>query len=115
MGFWRKKVIDPALDHETERQIAEQKAWITREPSDARPWYHLALLYRMQGRPEEALGLLLECVRLDGSHAAAHVALAEMYAVAGDGRSAWRHARKASDAGDRRGVELLVRYGVGEE
>lgn len=113
MGFWRKELIEFALDHETERHIAEQKEWIAREPGDARPWHHLALLYRMQGRGEEALGLLLECVRLDPSHGAAHVALAEMYAVAGDGASAWRHAVAAEEVGDGRGVELLRRYGVG--
>jgi thioredoxin-like negative regulator of GroEL len=114
MGFWRKEVIERALDRETDRHIAEQKEWIARDPSDARPWYHLALLYRMQGRAEEALGLLLECVRLDDGHAAAHVALAEMYAIAGDAAEAWRHARRAEQAGDARGVELLVRHGVAE-
>jgi len=114
VGFWRKEVIERALDRETARHIAEQKEWIAREPADARPWYHLALLYRMQGRPEEALGLLLECVRLDEAHAAAHIALAEMYAVAGDGAAAWRHARRAEAAGDNRGAELLRRHHVPE-
>jgi hypothetical protein len=66
----------------------------------------------MQGKTAEALGLLLECVRLDGSHAEAHIALTEMYAVEGDGLAAWRHARQAETAGDGRGVELLRRHGV---
>jgi hypothetical protein len=40
------------------------------------------------------------------------VALAEIYAVAGDYPAARRHARKAEERGDPRGVELLRRYGV---
>jgi tetratricopeptide (TPR) repeat protein len=114
MSFWRKEVIGFALDHETRRQMDEQLAWIAREPSNALPYYHLAQFYRMEGRQDEALGLLLEAVRLDDGLAAAHVALAEIYAVREDYPAAWRHARRGETAGDARGVELLQRYGVEE-
>jgi hypothetical protein len=72
MGFWRKELIDVALDHETRVHIEEQLAWIAREPSNARPYYHLAQFYRMNGKQDEARGLLLEAVRLDPGHGEAH-------------------------------------------
>ncbi len=114
MGFWRKEVIDFALDRETARHIEEQRAWIEREPANAQPYHNLAQLYRIAGRQEEALGLLLEAVRLNGDFAEAHLALAEIYAVAGDSVAAWRHARAAERNGNARAVELLTRYNVPE-
>jgi len=110
MSFWRKELVDFALDYETRRQMEEQVAWIGREPENPRPYFHLAQFYRMNGRTEHALGLLLEAVRLDAGFAEAHVALAEMYAIAGDTDSAWRHARLAETNGNRQAVELLERY-----
>ena len=114
MSFWRKEVIQPALDHETRKHIEEQRAWIAREPANARPYYNLAQLYRIDQRTDEALALLLEAVRLDESLADAHVALAEMYIVRADDRAAWKHARAAEGHGNKRAVELLQRYGVTE-
>jgi tetratricopeptide (TPR) repeat protein len=112
MSFWRKEVIDFALDGETGVHLREQKEWIAREPANPRPWYNLAQLYRMQWKADEAMALLLEAVRLDEKFAAAHVALAEIYAVREDYPAAWRHARKAEEHGDARGAELLRRHGV---
>ena len=114
MSFWRKQVIDFALDQETRRHIDEQLEWIGREPANPRPYYHLAQLYRMQWKPDEALALLLEAVRLDETFAAAHVALTEIYAVKSDYAAAWRHARAGKQNGDDRGIELLQRHGVQE-
>jgi Tfp pilus assembly protein PilF len=114
MTFWRKEVVDFALDHETRKQMDEQLAWIAREPGNARPYYHLAQFYRMNGKPDEARGLLLEAVRLDDGFADAHASLAEQYAVRGEHRAAWHHARRAEESGDRRVVDLLQRYGVPE-
>jgi tetratricopeptide (TPR) repeat protein len=114
MSFWRKEVIGFALDRETRKHMDEQRAWIAREPTNARPYYQLAQFYRMEGRQDEALGLLLEAVRLDDGLPEAHVALAEIYAVREDYAAAWRHARRAETAGDDRAVELLRRYGVAE-
>lgn len=112
MSFWRKEVIQPALDDETRRHIEEQRTWIAREPGNAKPYYHLAQLYRIDGRQEEALGLLLEAVRLDDAHADAHAALAEMYAVKEDYQAAKRHAAAAEKGGNPQAAELLRRYGV---
>jgi thioredoxin-like negative regulator of GroEL len=114
MSFWRDEVIQPTLDAETQAQIAEQLHWIAREPGNARPYYHLAQFYRMEGRQEEALGLLLEAVRLDETLAGAHTSLAEVYAVRGDYGAAWRHARAAERNGETSAVEMLTRHGIQE-
>jgi tetratricopeptide (TPR) repeat protein len=110
MSFWRKEVIDFALDHETQLHIDEQLAWIAREPANARPYANLAQLYRMNGKQDEALGLLLESVRLDEKFAEAHASLAEIYAIRGDSGAAWKHAKAAEENGEPRVVELLKRY-----
>jgi tetratricopeptide (TPR) repeat protein len=112
MSFWRKEVIDPALERETVAHIREQKEWIAREPENPRPWYNLAQLYRMEQRQDEGLALLLEAVRLDAACADAHAALAEIYAVRGDYDAAREHARKAEEQGNSRGVEMLRRHGL---
>lgn len=114
MGFWRKQVIDYALDQETRLHVEEQLAWVAREPRNPRPYYHLAQFYRMQGKQDEARGLLLEAVRLDDGFGAAHRALAEIYAVRQDNAAAWRHARAAERNGDGGAVEQLKRHGVPE-
>lgn len=112
MSFWRKEVIDFALDQETLRHVEEQRAAIVGNPSDPRPFHNLAQLYRIQNRQEEALGLLLEAVRLDPGYGDAHVALAEIYVVRADNAAASHHARAAEQAGNTRAVELLMRHGI---
>ena len=112
MSFWRKQVIDFALDCETQAHILEQRAWIAREPSNPNPYYHLAQLYRVAFKPMEALGLLLEAVRLDPNFAAAHASLAEMYVLSDDYPAAWRHARLAQSNGLPGAVEMLTRNRV---
>ena len=112
MSFWRQEVIDFALDRATQAAIDEQRAWILREPANPKPYYHLAQLYRVAFKPEEALGLLLEAVRLDPNFALAHASLAEMYVLRDDHSSAWRHARLAEANGVPRAVEMLTRNGV---
>ena len=114
MSFWRKEVIQPALDAGTRKHMEEQLAWIAREPVNARPYLHLAEFYRMEGREEEALGLMLHAVQLDPGFAAAHAALAELYAVRADYPAAWRHARLAEQGGEPRAVKLLQRHSVPE-
>src|SRR4051812_11048116 len=99
MGFWRKELIDVALDHETQLHMEEQLAWIAREPANAKPYYHLAQFYRMNGKADEARGLLLETVRLDPAHGEAHASLAELYAIRGEYELARQHARSADEHG----------------
>lgn len=113
-GFWRREVIEPALDEDTERQIASQKSWIAAEPDNPRPYWQLATLLRMQGKRDLALGLLLQAVRLDHGFGPAHATLAEIYAVVGDFRAAWRHAQDAAKAGEPQAAEMLRRHGIPE-
>ena len=113
MSFWRKEVIEFALDQETRKHMEEQVAWIQREPCNARPYYHLAQLYRVAFQQDTALGLLLEAVRLDPGFADAHCALAEIYITRADDDAARRHARIAEENGDGSVVELLRKYGQG--
>jgi len=77
----------------------EQRAWIEREPGNGRPYYNLGPIVPDGGPQEEALGLLLEAVRLEDGLCEAHVSLAELYAVREDYRAAWRHAGRRSWAG----------------
>jgi len=112
VSFWRKEVIDFALDRETQNAIEEQRAWILREPANPKPYYHLAQLYRVAFKPDDALGLLLEAVRLDPTFALAHVSLSEIYVLRDDYPAAWRHARTAEANGISRAVEMLARNGV---
>ena len=113
MSFWRDEVIGFALDHETRKQMEEQREWIRREPANPKPCYQLAQLCRVAGRQEEALGLLLEAVRLDPAFGDAHNALAEIYIVRADDPAALRHARIAAEHGNATALELLRRYGAG--
>ncbi|MGA1997068.1 MAG: hypothetical protein ABSH45_14930 [Bryobacteraceae bacterium] len=112
MSFWRNQVVEVALGGETRRHTAEQRAWIGREPANPRPYFHLAQFYRIESRQDEALGLLLEAVRLDAQFAPAHASLAEIYAVRGDYPAAWRHARAAEANGDPRAAHMLRRHQV---
>jgi tetratricopeptide (TPR) repeat protein len=114
VSFWRKDVVDFALDHETRKHMEEQRAWIAREPANARPYHNLAQLHRMAGQHDQALGLLLESVRLDPDFAEAHASLSELYAVKADYPAAWKHARAAERNGVARAVEMLTRYGAKE-
>ena len=112
MSFWRKEVIDFALDQDTELRMQEQKEWIAAEPGNARPYYQLAMLCRMQHQRDAALGLLLHATVLDGQFAPAHLALSEMYAASGDLDRARHHASLAEGLGEPAAAEQLRRYGA---
>jgi cytochrome c-type biogenesis protein CcmH/NrfG len=114
MSFWRKDAVGSALSPETVRQTDGLRDWIAREPANPQPYFRLAQFYRMENRTEEALGLLLEAVRLDPALADAHAALAEAYTVRADYPAAWRHARQAERYGKSRAVESLRRQRVTE-
>ncbi|MFN7936684.1 MAG: hypothetical protein U0R19_25405 [Bryobacteraceae bacterium] len=106
------RLIQFSLDHETISNEQEQLEWIAREPTNAAPFYNLAQLRRMQYKPEEGLALLLHAASLDASYAPAHIALAELYAVKGDYRSAWKHALLGEQYGDPQAVRMLERHAI---
>jgi tetratricopeptide (TPR) repeat protein len=112
VSFWRKEVIDFALDRETQAAIDEQRAWILREPANACPYYHLAQLYRVAFKTDEARGLQLEAIRLDPNYGEAHASLAEMYVMLDQFDAARDHARLAEANGVPRAMEMLRRHGV---
>jgi cytochrome c-type biogenesis protein CcmH/NrfG len=114
MSFWRDEMIEFALDHETRKHMEELVARIESEPGNAQSYYALSQFYRMNGKQDYALGLLLEAIRLNPEMAEAHASLCDVYAVRGDNAAAWRHARTAERLGQPRGVELLTRYAVAE-
>jgi tetratricopeptide (TPR) repeat protein len=110
MGFFRKEMIEFALDQETIQAIAEQKTAITSDPFNPLPYLQLAQLYRMQRKYDEALGLLLEAVRLEPAFAPAQRELALMYIVQGDLSAARHHADQAAASGDRHALDTLEQY-----
>lgn len=109
-GFFRKHLIDSALDHETEQHIAEQKAAIEASPGWASGYLNLGLLYQMQYKQDLALEYFLKALALDPHMADAHVAAGQVYAVRGEYGKAWEHAHVAAAAGNRRLLDLLHRY-----
>ena len=107
--FW-EGVFDHALGEETDRHIAEQKAAAAANPLDPRPYFHLGLLYNMQGKRESAQEMLDRALALDPTFAEAHEAAGQIYAVLGDYRRAWAHAQEAAAHGKTRLLEQLRRY-----
>lgn len=107
---WRS-IIDRMLNADTEQHIAEQKAALERNPGWAEGHYHLAQLYRIQFRRDDAKRELLTALELKPSLADAHLALGEMYLVDGDMERAREHAHYAARFGNPRLLEQMRRHG----
>ena len=110
MSFWRRDIIQPALHHAIQAEMAEQFAILGREPDNARAHFALGTLNHFQGGTEEAIRLYLRAIELDPSYAAPHISLGRIYAVKGLYDEAWKHAREAERLGDRSLVAQLERY-----
>ena len=108
--FWREEVIGFALDHDTERHIAEQEAAIAANPNDARAHLNLGLLFQIQYKQDLAVEYFLKALSLDPRLAAAHVSLGRAYAVRGEMEKAWEHAHVAAGLGNKQLLEQLQRY-----
>ena len=98
--FWRRQVIEAALDHDTERHIAEHQAAVKANPAWARGHYQLGLLYQAQLKPDLAVEHFLKALSIDPRLADAHVALGRVYAVRGEIEKAWEHGRIAYALGN---------------
>lgn len=109
-GFWRDKIIQPALDRDVESAIQEQRAILEREPCNARAYFSLGTLHHFHGNVEAAMGFYFKAIELDATYAAPHISMGRLYAVQGLYDSAWKHAREAERLGDRSLVEQLERY-----
>lgn len=110
MGFWRKEVIQRALDRDVEDAVTEQRAILERDPQNAQAHFALGTLRYFQGETEAAIELLLKALKLEPNFAPAHVGLGRIYAVQGRYELAWTHARAAERLGNRELVEQLERY-----
>ncbi len=109
-GFFRKEVIEPALDDETERHIREQQEAIEANPAAARPHHNLGVLYRLQGRTAQAQEQFQEALSLDPHSAESHIELGQMCVIGEDYQAAWFHAKEAARLGDPQLLQLLERY-----
>lgn len=110
MGFWRKKVIQPGLERDTDEAVAEQLALLVTDPRNARAHFALGTLYYFKGDRERAITSFEKAIASDPAGAAPHVSLGRIYAVLGSYDLAWRHAREAAQLGDASLLEQLERY-----
>ena len=110
MSFWRKEVVQPALDKDVEEAIAEQQAILRQNARNAGAHYALGTLTHFKGDVGAAITHFLAAIELDPSYAAPHVSLGRILAVEGDHQAAWEHARAAERLGDRSLLDLLQRY-----
>ena len=110
MSFWRKEVIQPALNHDIEAAIAEQQAILASDPNNAGAHFALGTLAQFKGETDAAIVHFLKAIEAAPSYAAPHVSLGRIYAVLGNYDLAWKHAREAEMLGDPELVGLLHRY-----
>jgi len=110
LSFWRKDVVQPALDHDVEAAIADQLAILHRNPDSAPAHFALGTLAHFRGDTDSAVRLFERAAVLDPAYAAPHVSLGRIYIVKGAYDEAWRHAREAERLGDRSLLEQLERY-----
>ncbi len=108
--FWRKEVIQPALNRDVEAAAAEQESILAKDPNNAHAYFALGTLSQFRGEIEQALQHFQKSIALDPSNAAPHLSLGRIYAVRGEYEQAWKHARAAEALGARDLVEMLERY-----
>jgi tetratricopeptide (TPR) repeat protein len=107
-----RRVFDDMLDADTAKHIAEQKAALEQHPEWAEGHYHLAQLYRVQQRPEDAKRELLNALELKPLLADAHTALGEIYIAEGDLDKAREHAQIAAQLGSGRLLDQFKKYDI---
>src|SRR4051812_49621180 len=105
-----RSVFDDMLDNETARHIREQQRALDAHPEWAEGHYHLAQLYRVQQRPQDAKRELLIALETKPLLAEAHMALGEIYIAEGDLDRAREHAQIASQLGSGRLLDQIERY-----
>ena len=110
MGFWRRELIQPALNTEVEAEIAAQQAILERDPSNAPAHFALGTLAHFGGETDAAVTFFLRAIELDPAYAAPHVSLGRICIVKGDYDEARKHAHEADRLGDRSLAEQLRRY-----
>jgi Flp pilus assembly protein TadD len=109
-SFWRKQVIQPALNHDVDEAVAEQQSILQKDPHNPQAWFALGTLCHFQGEIEQAMQHFRKAIEVDPTHAAAHLSLGRLYAVRGEYKLAWKHARAAEALGACELVQMLERY-----
>jgi tetratricopeptide (TPR) repeat protein len=109
-SFWRKEIIQPALNRDVDAAVAEQQAILTNDPNNANAYFALGTLSHFKGEIDQAIRYFEKAIEIGPSNAAPHVRLGRLYAVSGDYKLAWKHARAAEALGARELVEMLERY-----
>ena len=109
-----RSVADDMLDAETAKHIAEQKRALENFPEWAEGHYHLAQLYRVQQRQNDAKRELLIALEMKPLMAEAHLALGDIYISEGDLDRAREHAGIAAQLGQGRLVDQLTRHNAME-
>jgi len=107
-----RQVADQVLDGDTAAHVEEQKSALKNNPEWAAGYYHLAQLYRVQHKRDEAKRNLLIALEKQPSLSEAHVALGEIYIAEGDLDRARQHAEFAAALGHTRLLEQMKRNGA---
>ncbi len=108
--FWRKQVIQPALNTEVDEAFAEQYAILKKDPLNAQAWFALGTLCHFRGEIDQAMQYFQKSIEIDPASAAPHLSLGRLYAVRGEYKLAWKHARAAEALGASDLVQMLERY-----
>ena len=109
-SFWRKEVIQPALNRDVEAAVAEQQAILAADPDNANAYFALGTLSHFQGEIDQAMQYFQKSIELNPTNAAPHLSLGRLYAMRGDYAAAWKHARAAEALGAFDLVQMLERY-----
>lgn len=107
--FW-ETTLDRTLKEEAAKHIAELRRAVQANSLDPRPYFHLGVLYNMQRNQEAAIEMFKQALALDPGFALAHQHLGQLYAVLGDYKRAWAHAREAAARGNTTLLDMLGRY-----
>jgi tetratricopeptide (TPR) repeat protein len=108
--FWRKQVIQPALDNGVDEAFAEQHAILKKDPRNAQAWFVLGTLSHFRGEIDQAMQYFQKSIEINPANAAPHLSLGRLYAVRGEYKLAWEHARVAEALGASDLVQMLERY-----
>jgi tetratricopeptide (TPR) repeat protein len=108
--FWRDQVIQPSLSNDVDDAVAEQKAILAKDPNNSKAYFALGTLSHFQGEIDQAMEYFQKAIELDPAATAPHLSLGRLYAVRGDYKAAWKHARAAEALGALDLVQMLERY-----
>jgi tetratricopeptide (TPR) repeat protein len=72
-SFWRKEVIQPALNRDVDAAIAEQQSILANDPNNAHAYFALGTLHHFQGSTEQALQYFQKSIEFDSSNPAPHL------------------------------------------